>query len=195
MKTLPMKTLLLALLLLFSPTVTEGQSQSRKPAATATNCKMTIDQAPLVRGLKLGQSFDQLQRVLPRIVKTSGEDPDEYGLRRFRFSPAVLENPETLNGVTSVSLAYFDNSLFSIEITYSDIKWQSNLHFVAAIANQLKLPREGWQQADPSILMCQGFFVEVADVNKLRMMDLRFPARVVQRKAEVQAKQKSAFKP
>lgn len=190
-----MKTLLLALLLLFCFTVTEGQSRS-KPLPPATTCKLTIDQAPLVRGLKLGQSIDQLQRDLPRIARWSDEDPDEYGLRRILLSPRMLEDPEKLAGVTSVSLDYFDDSLVSIEITYSrEVKWQSNLHFVAAIAEQLKLPREGWRQSDPSILTCDGFFIEVADANKLRMMDLRFPALAVKRKAEVQEKRKSAFKP
>lgn len=190
-----MKTLLLALLLLFCFTVTEGQSRS-KPTATPPPCKITIDQAPLVRGLKLGQSFDQLPRVLPRIARWRDEDPDEYGLRRILLSPRMLEDPETLTGVTSVSLAYFDDSLVSIEITYSrEIQWQNNSQFVAAIAEQLKLPREGWRQSDPSILTCDGFFIEVADANKLRMMDLRFPAQVAKRKAEVQEKRKSAFKP
>lgn len=161
-------------------------------------CKVTIDKVPLIRGLRLGQPYQHLNEALPRRYDLDAE-PDELGLRRVILSKVLLSSPEKLSGVSTVSLIYFDDSLVSLEIHYTDdIRWPSNLHFVAAIAQQLNLPREGWVERDPSYLLCQGFIVEVRSATilpTLKMWDITFADEAVKRKAALEERKRARFKP
>lgn len=191
----PMKPLFLALLLVLS--LSTASAQKRKSAPLPEPCTVTIDQVPLIRGLRLGQPYDQLQPALPR--RLTFDRPDEYGIRRVWLSPSFLISPEQLAGIESVLLIYFDDSLVDMEINYkNEVPWQSNLHFVAAIADQLRLPRTGWQQRDPSYLVCRGFVVKVAHATVMPTIEL-FSAQVsdeiAKRKAEVEEKKRGRFRP
>lgn len=190
-----MKSLLLALLICL-PVLTI-RAQQRKTQSAVEPCSVTIDQVPLIRGLRLGQAYEHLQKILPR--RYILEEPDEYGIRRVLLSPSLIISPESLSGVESVSLVYFDDSLVRIEVRYArDVPWESNLHFVAAIAKQLNLPREGWRQRDPSYLICRGFVVEVAYATimpTLRMVSSHFTDEVEKRKAEIEEKKRARFRP
>ena len=193
-----MKFLILALLITLP--FSTAQAQKRKPAPAVEPCKLTIDQVPTIRGLRLGQSHEHLKRILPtRFDRFDWDKTDEYGVLRVSLMPASLADPEKLSGINYISLIYFDDSLKSIEIRYGrDIEWQSNPHFVGAIAEQLKLPRVGWLERDPAYLICLGFVVEVAHASimpTLRIVDLQFPDEIKQRKAEVEEKKRARFRP
>lgn len=205
-----MKTLILIILLLASPlfaNVVHGQTDDPLKelerlvlSSPAHACDLTVDKVPLIRGLRLGQPFKHLKTILPtRFDRLEFQKADEYGLRRAHISPAILLSPDSLTGIQSMSLTYFDDSLKSIEISYTrDIKWESNLHFVATIAEQLNLPRQGWQQRDPSYLLCRGFYVEVAYAKlmpTLRVFDTHFTQEVEKRMSEVEEKKRARFRP
>lgn len=182
-------------LVLFAFLATTAYSQTKKPPL----CAVTIDQVPLIRGLRLGEPYEHLQTVLPIRLQGINFKPDDLGLRSVLISPDTIIDPKSLNGVMILSLSYLDDSLSSIDITYdTTVRWQSNLHFAAAIAEQLKLPRQGWLQRDPTFLICQGFFVEVSGATflpKLRIVDLRFGEELTKRKAEVEEKKRARFRP
>lgn len=184
---------LLCLILLCAPVF----AQSKSNAAQVQPCSVTIDKVPLIRGLRLGQPYKHLDEVLPRRFDHDSED--EVGLRRVYMYPWQLDSPESLEGVDDLSLIYFDDSLVEIAIQYKrDTRWASNLHFVAAIAQQLNLPREGWKERDPSILLCDGFLVEIGSANimpRLRISDTRFAQVVLTRKKEIEEKKRARFKP
>lgn len=161
-----------------------GTIAAQAPQPRVEPCAVTIDEAPAIRGLRLGQVYGELQSVLPRRYDILGEKPDELGITRVSLSADLLSDPKKLDGVRSLSLAYFDNSLVSINIEYSiDVAWQSNLHFVAALAEQLKLPRQGWQQKDGAIMPT------------ILLIDTRFADKAVKRMAEVEESKRRGFRP
>ena len=166
--------------------------------ASLQPCNVTIDRVPLIRGLRLGQPYSRLQTAIPRTHNYDLE-PNELGVRRVLLDKHFLENTEVLAGISSVALVYFNDRLVDLNIRYtSDIKWQSNLHFVAAIAERLNLPRAGWLERDPSYLVCQGFVVEVSGAEylpTLHMFDWRLADDLTERKAEIEAKERARVKP
>ena len=173
-----------------------GQTLDNKSAPPP--CPLTIKDSPTIRGLRLGQSYNSLREVFPPSYDFLNK-PNEYGVNQVLLTEASVASREQLEGIDLISLTYFDNLLVDIRINYRrSVEWQSNLHFVSAIVEQLKLPRDGWQERDPSYLVCQDFGVEISGARlapELRILDRRFPYALLRRKEEVEARKRALFKP
>lgn len=194
----PLTLISLLVLILYSAS---ANAQKRKPSLPSVPpCDRTIDQVPLIRGLRLGQSHSELKRLLP--TQSESSRVDEYGVRTLVLFPLMAgpsSSSDMLAGIDMMMLTYFDDSLVALRIDYKlEASWPTNLHFVAAIAQQLKLPRHGWVQRDPSVLICRGFLVEVANARfrpSLRMLSPQAFEAMVERKAEVEERKRARFRP
>lgn len=194
-----MKTLLTLLLILAAVLTVAAQKQPLKP------CTLTLEQAPEVRGLKLGQRPGLLAGFFPDSysggIREFKDDikPDEVGLYRKLITNRRLEPPDNLKGVSFIRLSYLDESLASIEITYSsDVKWQSASHFASAIAEQLRLPTDGWvDRIGNPRLECQAFFIEATNSLGGRLLIERTNLRreISTRRAVYEQKKRVEFKP
>lgn len=191
-----MKFLLCLIVLFALPNSGQAQKKTVEPAP----CLLT--EAPVVRGFQLGQSIQDIRSVAPSQYDSLKRLRDDYGVTSF-IMPAEV-SPDRFRDIEKMSLTYFDDRLVSLEIRYKPrVDWQSNLHFASAIAEELKLPREGWRNRDPSYLPCQGFRVEVASsvalgagrYPRLRLIDTHFADALAARKAEVEARKRAQFKP
>jgi hypothetical protein len=193
-----MKTLIFILACIMFPLVSISTNAQEKKNPAESRCVMTIDQLPQIRGLRLGQPYEELLKVLPRTV-TIDPGQDEYGVRKVPFPIYFLETPALLANVYSLNLMYFDGSLSGIHIAYtSGTLWQTNLHFVAAIAEQLKLPRSGWLGKDTSHLNCRGFAVEVSKATfrpTILVVDTTALDAIAARKREVEKRKRAKFRP
>lgn len=173
-------------------------AQTLENKSAPTPCPLTVKDSPTVRGLRLGQSYDQLREVLPPRFDLSDE-PNEYGVTRVVLTYLSVASGKQLEGIDLISLTYFDNLLVDIKIDYQrSVEWQSNLHFVSAVVEQLKLPRNGWEEKDPSYLVCQDFGIEISGARyapRFRLLDRRFPYALLKRREEVEARKRAAFKP
>ncbi len=188
---------LIILFVLFTPITADSQKVSTPPP-----CALTIEQSPAVRGLKLNQPLADLGKVFPedsdiyRIRMRSDRKPDEVGVFQTMISNPLINVPERLKGLRYIQVFYLDEKLAKVEFIYnSDVQWESDLHFTAAIASQLGLPTQGWKGDVFPRLTCNGFFVETRGDRKLRIERSDFIPETVKRQAAVKQKKRVEFKP
>jgi hypothetical protein len=192
------KCLILCLALGLSAGAQKPKPTPKKQLAPIPKCLLTATQAPEVRGLKLGQPIQDMNRSLS--VRFDGLIQDrDLGFRETFLTKESINNPEALDGVSSLHLVYMDDKLVSVEIHYSrDVNWQSNLHFAAAIADSLNLPRDGWRQRDPTYLDCDGFYVKVSAASVMPTLEIsidNLSEEIDRRAAEFEVKKRAKFKP
>jgi hypothetical protein len=145
-----MKTLILIL----------GFAASAFAQTSIKPCALTLQQSPEVRGLKLGQRYEDRPRFAGFVGGPDYDEPDDVGLRTVHISN-YGDRSERFQGITRLTLKYLDDSLAAFEIHYSpEVKWESDAHFAAAIAEQLHLPATGWVNKYRPTLLCVGFIVK-----------------------------------
>src|SRR6185369_3911595 len=120
-------------------------------------CTVTIDNAPELRGFRLGMSLSDIQRRFPNFP-ASNISVNQIGVATVEMSAAYRDNhfgnPEgsnivslyylgtfpELNEVRHVELKLLDGRLIEVKVFYpNDLKWQSVDEFVEKTANALKL--------------------------------------------------------
>jgi hypothetical protein len=178
-----------------------AQSQSHK--GLAQKCELTLDQSPVIRGLKLGQSHAYRTANLRfqydgLILSDVDRRQKETGIVEERISPEILESSVTMRGIQSVSLTYLDDKLISIVVLYDDsATWKNNIQFTDSVARSLDLPTKGWIGAGPSVLLCNGFSVTTGSHHRAGLMVTRSNAAedVKARIEQVEEAKRRAFKP
>jgi hypothetical protein len=196
-----MKRLLLLATVLGAASVVAGQT----PSATAGDCKLTVAQAPGIRGLRLGMTIDQTLAVFPSAQADSEVrrqlGRDYFGSQSASVDPAKYESKEKFVGVNSINLSFLDGRLTNFSILYKGPEWKSDEQFAASVAEALNLPGVGSWKPIPNglVLSCEGFRIGVskAGANSIFMNDLRVDvAKIVNDRAEVPKEQaRRAFKP
>lgn len=203
-----MKILAIVVAIGFVLFVAEGRALSQTNSATTeTNkCPLTVEQSPVVRGIKLGQTIAEVRSLFP-------EADDNYNARLalgfesmrsddLGVSMQMITTPfdsGRLKGTESVMLRYLDGRVASFRINYDNsVRWQSSAHFADAIADQLHLPAEGWRNDGPSVrLTCSGFYVNVIGVfaNQLTISREDLDAEISRRRAKREQQKRADFKP
>lgn len=196
-----MKKLLLLAIILGSASDVPGQTTSN----TVTDCKMTVAQAPEIRGLRLAMTINQALAVFPG----AQTDPDvraklarEYfGSQNASVAPARYESKEKSVGVNFINLGFLDGRLTSFSIHYEGPEWKSDEQFAARVAETLSLPGMGyWKPVLGGLtLACDGFQIGVSRSggNSIFVHDVRVDAaKVLKDRAEVPKEQaRQSFKP
>lgn len=143
----------------------------QKPNEKKPPCPLGINQAPELRGFRMGMTQ---AAVLARVPGTTIEKPDKFGLARLRISvidsskmimpspkdkgiqPDITVGPSdgsafvldsarfpAFKGVRKVQMRFIDGRLSYLEVDYDDsIKWDSIEQFVVTVATNLKLPQD-----------------------------------------------------
>lgn len=154
----------------------------KKPA-----CSLTLEQAPTIRGFRLGMSLDEV--MLPfkeqtsRQITNAVESRLREGANRFHGKSTVVlpdsimvfgadaqplaahvRNPREFENVTRIAFVFLDRRLFGLTVEY-DMTWQSLEQFVGATSSSLNLTGE-WTHArtldgESAALNCQAFEIQV----------------------------------
>ena len=187
--------------------LTLGQTPSASSAMAG--CTLTRDQAPEIRGIRLGMSTDQLQSVFPeehnrRIINESviaSQRADSYGMARIELRPVkAIPNPK-LEGVNYISVWFIDQRVTSFHIEYIGTEWKTVDQFVAKLTDGLRLPNASWEPGSfSSVLNCDGFKVEAMTYHGttqsiVRVLDTSAPQVVEDRRETAREKARQAFKP
>jgi hypothetical protein len=156
-----MKKLLLLAIVLGAASVVAGQT----PSTAARDCKLTVAQAPGIRGLRLGMTIDQTLAVFPGPQADSDVRAslarDYFGSQGASVVPAKYESTEKFVGVSSIDFGFLDGRLTRFSIQYKGPEWKSDEQFAAKVAEALSLPGvESWKPIpDGLALACEGFQV------------------------------------
>jgi len=167
-------------------------------------CALDLDQAPTVRGLKLGMTSGEVQ--------SKGFDwvggiltPDKFGVRS---ATVLFSQNQDLKGVLAVQLEFVDETLASIHIQYeqqADI-FPTGDKFAEQIKQTLRLPSVGWTPVGTESysalkgqkLTCHGFTLTAGLLvfqPVLHMDSTLHQAIVAQRVAEDKKHRIDSFKP
>jgi len=183
------------------------------PPPQKPTCKLTLAQAPVIRGLRLGMSNDELFAIFPgnereefdRAQKLkSAELPPNYGYTNFQFSLSNYPTKDRFTGISSLSFGLFDRKVVSISAGYSNTpQFDRPGQLMEIITRQLGLPEfKDWPNyneylSNPS-LTCAGFTFHV-DKNSssscsIRLTDPAYEKIMEDRKQADLAKKREGFK-
>ena len=183
------------------------------PPPQKPTCKLTLAQAPVIRGLRLGMSNDELFAIFPgnereefdRAEKLkSAELPPNYGYTNFQFSLSNYPTKDRFTGISSLSFGLFDRKVVSIRAGYSNTpQFDRPGQLMEIITRQLGLPEfKDWpnykEYLSNTSLTCAGFTFHV-DINSssafsIRLTDPAYEKIMEDRKQADLAKKREGFK-
>jgi hypothetical protein len=205
---------------LFTATLTMtalGQTQNQPEIAPI--CNLSLSQAPVIRGIRLGMKPDEWLKLFPgsaqdEKIKAILDEPPKhprYGVKDITFFPSNSQNQfnylpkEEFSGINSVSLTLFDNQIIGISISYAhypDIgnPWDDVAQLITIFSETFNLPQvSAWNKTiERAVLKCAGFEL-ILDVNNWpsAYLNSQFDFRQIIRQRSEADKQKgrAAFKP
>jgi hypothetical protein len=194
---------------LFGTPTTDLPKPAPPPPST---CKMTLAQAPAIRGLRLGMTSDEVFAIFPtseqgefnRAQQLKGADlSPNYGYTRLQFNPSNYATKDRFTGIYDLAFELFDRKVVSISARYSAPQTDRPAQITEIIAKQLALPEiktwPGYSEYSYSLtLPCEGFRVQIGANSGSASIFLTDPSyekiKEERRQAEL-AKKLSEFKP
>jgi hypothetical protein len=178
------------------PNLDPADYRDKKPI-----CSLTLEQAPTVRGFRLGMSVDELTRRLDNAVGRAitsrlGQVKNRatytglfsIGVEKYQFA-----NVEEADGLEYIGFRFLDERLYQITIHYSyGAEWQNVSQFVEVISPVLKLNQK-WDVTDEraATLDCGVFKVEAGLNVLLHLPDLTITDSAGNQEAEKRKEEQS----
>jgi hypothetical protein len=193
-----MKKLLLIVFAIGTASIASGQT----PGAATSDCKLTKAQAPVIRGLRLGLTVNQVLALFPgaeRDERLKQQLRNRFGFQSLSIVPHEYVVGDRFLGVKSISFAFLDDHLTYYSLNYNGPEWKDTAQFASRVAEVLRLPNvESWKNVDGNNLglVCNGFQLTVTP-NVINLKDLQTDVnRVVRERAEVPKEEaRRNFKP
>ena len=176
---------------------------SQSSTQSEVRCTIGLDNAPTIRGLKLGQNLEQVKAVLPTLLKAGSNATRDPGIGALE-SRVNVNTPEYLpafEGVEQVQLLFLDNRLVQLNFLYDrTVRWQREKDFTSKISELLKLPNVWEDSIGGSILNCDGFFLRAElgysnSPSQLLVKLTNLSAEIDRRIKARDEKQRGSFKP
>jgi hypothetical protein len=160
---------------LFGTQTTEMPKPAPPPPPQPT-CKLTLAQAPVIRGLRLGMTSDELFAMF---LADEGEEfnraqqlkkaelPPHYGYTSFQFYTSRYATKDRFTGIGSLIIGLFDRKVTYISATYSPApQFDRPGQLMEIITRQFGLPEfkdwPGYRESQiGSLLSCAGFTFQV----------------------------------
>jgi len=203
---------LVSVLCLSGLTVTAVSAQ----VSGQTNCTITSDRSPVVRGIRLHMTAEELlalfpnsgQRTVSSIASTA--NAPNFGVARllFQASASVASVRERFAGVDSISITLFDERVTEINLNYTGPgsnprgpSWSNVDDFIVKLSEAFSLPPpKDWVEDTrwSKILKCNGFELAASTINRTGLITIRdnsYLEIVRQRAAVVETKLRQEFKP
>lgn len=173
-------------------------------------CDLTLKDAPVIRGLRLGITRDDVQKAFgvgsndersPFYYK--GADIKSNGILHYEFYDSTLKALTGFSGITVLELDFFDGEVHRITVKYTE----STANFTAEqfrlkIIENFNLPAEGW--VDSSFyygngvsfptgkkLNCSEFEIELIYGSTLRLTNILTTKKI----EESEKNKRDRFKP
>ncbi|MCI0391120.1 MAG: hypothetical protein MOB07_20430 [Acidobacteria bacterium] len=198
-----------------------GQGQNQPEIAAA--CSLSISQAPVIRGIRLGMKPDEWLKLFPgssrdEKIKAILDLPPRYpsyGASTIQFDPPSLPNSsgfkylprEEFLGVDRVILQFIDNQIFGFQIDYArtsggEYPWDDISQLITIFSDTFNLPKiSAWEKNDNriAILRCSGFDLQLDTLHITPKVYLsskpNFTQIIQQRREADKQKARAAFKP
>jgi len=183
-----------------------------EPPPQNSKCKLTLAQAPVIRGLRLGMTSDELFTIFPASEREefdraqrlkSAESPPQYGYTSFQFNLSNYPTKDRFTGIDTLSIGLLDRKVVSIRAHYSNTpELDRTGQLIEIISKQFGLPKfkdwpgysENW--GNPS-LSCDGFTFHVDGYSRTFSIEVTDPTskKITEERRQADlAKKRSGFK-
>jgi hypothetical protein len=178
-----------------------GLSQSG--AQSENRCTVGLDNTPTIRGLKLGQTLQQVKGILPTLLKAGSNATRDPGIGALE-SRVRVNTPVYLAafaGIEQVNVLFLDDRLVQMNFVYDrNVRWQKGSEFTSKISESLKMPNVWEDSIGGSILNCNGFFLRAeigyySSASQLLIKQTNLSAEMDRRIKARDEKQRGSFKP
>ena len=206
---------------LFIATLTmTALSQTQNQPENAPICNLSLSQAPVIRGIRLGMKPDEWLKLFPgsaqdekiKAILDEPPKPPRYGMKDVVFPQASGQSQssylsrEEFSGVQQVFLTLFDNQIVSVLIYYArypDIgsPWDDVAQLIPIFSETFNLPPvSAWHKHSnlTAELTCTGFEMTVSAGNQpIIILTSKSDFReIIRQRAEAdKLKARAAFKP
>jgi hypothetical protein len=186
-----MKHFLAIVLLIFGATAVSGQA----------NCTLSIAQAPVVSGVKLGMTPEQVLALFPgsredkEVSGSLARPASKFGVSTFMIRPERYASKAKFAGVSQISFTLFDGRVSTYNVGYTGPEWKHVDEFVTKFAEATKLPAaNAWEAQEGmdsqlKILKCKEFEVsvfaggrQVQNINYVKVRDLAVEEKLRERR-------------
>jgi hypothetical protein len=175
-------------------------------------CKLSLAEAPVIRGLRLGMTSDELFAIFPanereefdRAQRLKGAElPSNYGFAPFYFSTSNYATKDRFTGISNLTLGLLDRKVVSIRAEYSNApQFDRPGQLIEIVTKQFGLPEfkdwpgynEYW--SNPS-LSCDGFTFQVTGYSgsfTIELTDPTYKKILEERRQTDLAKKRDGFK-
>jgi hypothetical protein len=138
-------------------------------------CKITLAQAPAIRGLRLGMTSDELFAIFPANEREQSDRAQKlknaelhphYGYASFQFDPSRYATRDRFTGILRFDFELFDKKVVYLSATYYNMPVLDRMgQVMEIITRQFGLPEfkawpgygESWEHWNSPSLSCDGF--------------------------------------
>lgn len=182
-----------------------SSSQTPNPPVTTSvqeksACGLDMSQAPVLNGLKLGMTADEVLTLFPgskddaELRPQLTRPPSPFGVSSFVLKPSKYESRDKFAEVSQISFHLLDGRVSNFTVTYNGPEWSHVDKFVEKFVQGTGLPAaDHWQPYSGmdnqlKILTCADFEVRVfaggqgGNLNYVLMQDLEADKKVKERK-------------
>lgn len=199
-------------------TSSQTPQKSPAPVAAATQtadavvsdqlpCTLVMDQAPVLKGLRLGMTPEQVLATFPgsredaEVLAMLSRPPSKFGESELLIRPDKYETKEKFPGVTQITFTLLDGRVSSFSVGYNGPEWPHVDKFVEKFVQGTNLPAaDAWEayvgmDNQMKTLKCQDFETQIfaggkgGNLNYVMMRDLI--ADKTQKERRAKAKQKA----
>src|SRR2546428_1181341 len=151
-----------------APSQTSNASAQEKPS-----CQLTLAQAPVLSGLKLGMTPDQVLPLFPgskydpEVRSSLARPSSQFGVSSFVIRPGRYESKEKFAGIKQITFTLLDGRVSNFTIGYNGPEYSHVDKFVTKFIEGTNLPPvDQWEayvgmDNQLKILTCTDFEVRV----------------------------------
>jgi hypothetical protein len=182
-----------------------------------SKCALTIAQSPVIRGIRLGMTTEQLLAQFPGSSEdeqikrelASAKGSPNFGLARIGFQPSYGNYPASTKqrfaGINILSVALLDGKVVQIYVHYDPpgepglgVNWHNTDDFVRKISDGFNLPPPAdWTSGSSYALTCNGFDIKASSQQGgyIYLSEKGYNNEISERRAADDKKRQDAFKP
>lgn len=186
-----------------NPTISQPSSPIVSSSAQEkATCTLNMSQAPVLHGLKLGMTAEEVLALFPGSqndsdIRTSlSKPPSQFGTSSFVIRPAKYENKDKFPGVSRISFNLLDGRVYTFSANYDGPAWPHVDKFVAKFTEGTDLPAvDQWpsnvgMESQSKTLKCADFEIRVfaggegGSLNHVLMQDSEADKKLKERRAK-----------
>jgi len=173
---------------------------------SSSNCSLTMAAAPVLNGLKLGMTPDEVLTLFPGskddadLRASVSRPPSEFGVSSFVIRPAQYQSKEKYAGINQITFTLLDGRISGFSIGYNGPAYSHVDEFVAKVVEGTSFPpTDQWQayvgmDTQLKTLQCKDFEARVftggegGKLNYVLMRDLEADKKLKDRRKKASEK-------